>query len=414
MKTEVLDGSGIGRAAEIIRAGGLVAVPTETVYGLAANGLDPDAVERLYAVKGRPEIKPMNLMVHGAEAMTRCWADVPAQAELLAEEIWPGPLTIIARSSPEVPGIVRAGGETVGLRCPDHPLTLALLRACGLPLAAPSANPSGAPSPKTAREVLDYFDGKIDAVIDGGRCGIGTESTIITLDTRPYRILRQGALAQDEIAAALASGLFIIGLTGGSGTGKTTALGVLRDMGAMTIDADELYHELTRSCEPMKAELTARFGAVYDGDTLLRKKLGELVFSDAAALAELNAITHKYVSAETKRRLREFAMSGGSLAAIDAAALLEGETQRLCGVIFGVLAPAELRLARITAREGISREYALMRIKAQKGDEYYREKCTACLVNDGTKEKFAAECEAAFTEAIRNGRKERLPRRAFL
>lgn len=415
MKTEILTAGDIDRASEIIRAGGLVAVPTETVYGLAANGLDAAAVEKIYAVKGRPAIKPLNLMVHGPEAMERCWTNVPEQARTLASEFWPGPLTIINDSVPEIPEIVRAGGDTVGLRCPDHPLTLELLQKCALPLAAPSANPSGVPSPKTAQEVLAYFDGKIDAVIDGGRCGIGTESSIITLATSPYKILRTGALSPDEIAACLAAGMCIIGITGGSGTGKTTALGVLRGMGAMCIDADELYHELTRTCTQMLGEIAARFGeGVCPGGVLDRKALGEVVFHDAAALGELNAITHKYITREMLRLLRNHAMAGGTLAAIDAVGIFEAGVDKLCSAVIGILAPEDVRVERLLRREGITREYALGRIRAQKSDEYYRQTCTACIVNDGNAEDFAAECEAAFTEVIKNGREERLPRRAFL
>ena len=393
MKTEIITAGGIDRAAEIIRAGGLVAVPTETVYGLAGSGLNAETVERIYAVKGRPEVKPLSLMVHDASAMAACWREVPAQALSLAEEFWPGPLTIIGDSVDGIPEIVRAGGSTVGLRCPDHPLTLELLQKCAVPLAAPSANPSGKPSPKTAREVLEYFDGQIDAVIDGGECGIGTESTIVTLSQQPFRILRRGALAEEEIAARLAADMYIIGLTGGSGTGKTTALNVLRSLGACCIDADELYHTLTRESEPMRRELIERFGEVYNGNELNRKA---------------------YVTRETLTILRERAMAGDTVAALDAIGIFEAGLDRICAAVFGVLAPEETRVARLMNREGISREYALKRIRAQKSDEYYMEACTACLINDGTVEEFAAKCKAAFTEAIQNGRKERLPRRALL
>lgn len=414
MKTEIITAGGIDRAAEIIRRGGLVAVPTETVYGLAGSGLNAETVERIYAVKGRPEVKPLSLMVHDASAMAACWREVPAQALSLAEEFWPGPLTIIGDSVDGIPEIVRAGGSTVGLRCPDHPLTLELLQKCAVPLAAPSANPSGKPSPKTAREVLEYFDGQIDAVIDGGECGIGTESTIVTLSQQPFRILRRGALAEEEIAARLAADMYIIGLTGGSGTGKTTALNVLRSLGACCIDADELYHTLTRESEPMRRELIERFGEVYNGNELNRKALGNVVFADPAALSDLNAVTHKYVTRETLTILRERAMAGDTVAALDAIGIFEAGLDRICAAVFGVLAPEETRVARLMNREGISREYAIKRIRAQKSDEYYREACTACLVNDGTVEEFAAKCKAAFTEAIQNGRKERLPRRALL
>ena len=183
----------IAQAADAIRAGQLVAVPTETVYGLAGNGLDPAAVAQIYEIKGRPAVKPLSLMVHDASAMARYCADVPPAAYTLAEAFWPGPLTIVLRAQDCVPEIVRAGGQTVGLRCPDHPATLALIEAAQLPLAAPSANPSGAPSPKTADDVLAYFDGQIAAVIDGGPCGIGRESTLVDLSHTPYRILRSAA-----------------------------------------------------------------------------------------------------------------------------------------------------------------------------------------------------------------------------
>ena len=415
MRTEIITAGGISRAAEIIHRGGLVAVPTETVYGLAGNGLDAQAVERIYAVKGRPEVKPLSLMVHDAAAMERCWKRVPAAAGSLAEEFWPGPLTIIGESADAIPELVRAGGKTVGLRCPAHPLTLELLEKCGLPLAAPSANPSGKPSPKTASEVLEYFDGAIDAVIDGGECGLGLESTIITLSGAPYKILRQGALPENEISARLAADMCIIGLTGGSGTGKTTALAALRELGALCIDADEVYHELTLTSEGMRAELAERFGGVFAPDGQLeRKALGAMVFADPDALNDLNGITHKYVNLEIFRRLREYAMSGGTVAAIDAIGIFEAGIDRICSAVFGILAPRELRIERIMAREGISREYAAGRVDAQRSDEYYTNVCTACLVNDGTREQFSASCMAAFTEAIRNGRKERLPRRALL
>ena len=158
MKTQIITAE-LDAAAELLRRGELVAVPTETVYGLAGNGLDEEAVHAIYEVKGRPERKPLSLMVPDAGAMARYCEDVPAQAYALAERFWPGPLTIVLKAKESVPEIVRAGGETVGLRCPDHPLTLALLKKAQIPFAAPSANPSGEPSPKTAGEVRAYLDG---------------------------------------------------------------------------------------------------------------------------------------------------------------------------------------------------------------------------------------------------------------
>ena len=392
----------IEKAAAILRSGGLVAVPTETVYGLAGNALDTDAVQRIYEVKGRPEVKALSVMVPDESAIDRWCVGAPRAARALAERFWPGPLTLILRSSPEIPALTRAGGETVGLRCPDHALTLALLRASDLPLAAPSANPSGAPSPKTAEEVLAYFDGQIDAVLCGGACGIGRESTILDLSAPPYRILRQGALAEEEVTAALRECVFTVGITGGTGCGKTTALNVLRSRGALILDCDEIYHELTETSDEMRDELIARFGPVYDGNVLDRKALGAIVFNDPAALLDLNGITHKYVAQELDRRLTEHAMNGGTLAAIDAIGLLDIGHSRKTAFNVAVTAPTEARIERLMRREGITRDYALQRIRAQKSNEYFSEHCDYTLENNGSFAEFEQKCEEFFTEVLKD------------
>lgn len=387
-------------AVDIIQNGGLVAVPTETVYGLACSGLDEKAVEKVYAVKGRPVVKPLSLLVTGADALDMYCEDVPPGAYALAKKYWPGPLTIVLRSRGKEPSIVRAGGKNVGLRCPDHPLTLELLRRCGLPLAAPSANLSGAPPAMSAAEVISCFDGKIDAVLDGGECALGEASTVLDMTAVPYRVLRAGALAEEEIWAALRENLTLIGLTGGSGGGKTTALRVLERLGALVVDADAVYHELTRTSAELRGELTARFGAVYDGAALDRGKLGAIVFSDPVALADLNAITHKYVHAEIDRLLTEHARRGGTLAAIDAIALLEGPYAKktICNV--AVTAPYEERLRRLTARDGIGLDAARARLAAQKSDAYFEENCDAVLRNEGDREAFEKQCIKFFTEVL--------------
>lgn len=390
----------LGEATDLLKAGAIVAVPTETVYGLAGNALDVAAVERIFAVKGRPTIKPLSLMVPGAEAMDRCCEDVPEAARALAERFWPGPLTIVLKAKDTVPEIVRAGGSTVGLRCPDHPATLEVLRLAQFPLAAPSANPSGAPSPKTAEDVLRYFDGRIAAVIDGGPCGIGLESTIVDLSQAPYRVLRQGALPEEELWDALVQQMKVIGITGGSGCGKTTALNVIRERGAMALDCDEVYHELLRSDRKMHLEIEARFpGVVIDG-VLERKRLGEVVFRDPAALEDLNGITHRYVLREIQNRLRSWARAGGALAALDAIALIESGAAALCGTVIGITAPREDRIARIMAREGVSAAYAAARVNAQKSDEWYAEHCDQIFNNDGAPEKFEDQCRRKMEEWI--------------
>ena len=399
METKIFHGAA-DEAAEIIKTGGLVAVPTETVYGLAGNGLDEEAVKQIYEVKGRPQVKPLSLMVPGAEAMDRYCEDVPQGARLLAERFWPGPLTIVLKAKDFIPSIVLAGGDTVGLRCPDHPMTLELLKKAGVPFAAPSANPSGEESPKTAQKVWDYFSGRIEGIIDGGECGIGRESTIISMAQKPYRILRQGALAEKEIASALTEGLTILGITGGTGCGKTTALRTLEELGALIIDCDAVYHGLLIENKEMLAEIDSAFpGVVIDG-VLDRKALGAVVFSDTEALARLNGITHSYVGREIDRLLESWALSGGRLAAIDAIELFGGNLARRCKATFAVLADRDKRIERIMARDGITREYAALRVDAQKPDSYFEEKCDYILKNNSTEEEFREKCRSKFLEVI--------------
>ena len=399
METKIFHGAA-DEAAEIIKTGGLVAVPTETVYGLAGNGLDEEAVKQIYEVKGRPQVKPLSLMVPGAEAMDRYCEDVPQGARLLAERFWPGPLTIVLKAKDFIPSIVLAGGDTVGLRCPDHPMTLELLKKAGVPFAAPSANPSGEESPKTAQKVWDYFSGRIEGIIDGGECGIGRESTIISMVQKPYRILRQGALAEKEIASALTEGLTILGITGGTGCGKTTALRTLEELGALIIDCDAVYHGLLIENKEMLAEIDSAFpGVVIDG-VLDRKALGAVVFSDTEALARLNGITHSYVGREIDRLLESWALSGGRLAAIDAIELFGGNLARRCKATFAVLADRDKRIERIMARDGITREYAALRVDAQKPDSYFEEKCDYILKNNSTEEEFREKCRSKFLEVI--------------
>ena len=402
MKTKVFHND-VSGASDMLQRGGLVAVPTETVYGLAANARDELAVEKIYEVKGRPPVKPLSLLVPGCGALDEYGTDVPTGARVLAEKFWPGPLTIVLRAKPgAVPGIVLAGGDTVGLRCPDHPLTLALLRQSGLPLAVPSANPSGAPPPKTAGEVLAYFDGKIDGVVDGGPCGIGEASTVFDMSRTPYRVLRGGALTQTELADALAEAVTLIGITGGSGSGKTTALKVLKVRGALILDCDAIYHELTVTSQEMKEEICRRFGGVYDESGLNRKRLGEIVFRDEKALADLNAITHRYVNEELSRRLREYSLTGGTLAAIDAIALLETDYARRTVFNVAVTAPVEARVQRLLRREGVTEEYARMRIAAQKSDEYFVSRCDYVLENDAGFKHFQLQCKRFFDEKLKD------------
>ncbi len=405
MKTEIFKDD-LSAAAELIKKGALVAVPTETVYGLAGNGLDEQAVKDIYEVKGRPPVKPLSLMIPSPEEMEKYCRPVPSAAKALAKRFWPGPLTIVLNSKDIVPEIVRAGGETVGLRCPDHEKTLELLKLSGLPFAAPSANPSGEESPKTADKVKEYFSGKIDGIVDGGSCSIGKESTLIDMSRTPYKILRQGALSEEEIADALCEEMLIVGITGGTGCGKTTGLDVLKEQGALVIDCDAVYHRLLLNSREMLNEIESRFPEAFKDGVFDRKALGAIVFSDEEALRELNVITHRYVTLEVKKLLRAHAMSGGSTAVIDAIELISSGISEVCSFTVGVTASEETRVSRIMARDNISREYAQMRVKAQKPMSYFEENCDYTIQNDSSKEDFIYNFKKLIEEANNNGRKK--------
>jgi L-threonylcarbamoyladenylate synthase len=210
MRCEVLivdpqapDPTPITRAAAVVRSGGLVAFPTETVYGLGANALDPAAVSRIFAAKGRPAGNP--LIVHAPDiASARILvADWPSAAQQLAERFWPGPLTLVLPRQPIVPDAVTAGGSTMAVRVPAHPVALALLRACGLPLAAPSANRSTRLSPTWAAHVLDGLADRVDLLLDAGPTSGGIESTVLDLTVQPPRLLRPGPVTVADLEAVV-------------------------------------------------------------------------------------------------------------------------------------------------------------------------------------------------------------------
>lgn len=406
MKTELLKKHEIDRAAGLLRSGALVAVPTETVYGLAADALNAAAVEAIYTAKGRPESKPVSVLVTGMEMVETVCREIPPLAYRLADAFWPGPLTMVLPDGGAVPSAVTAGGDTLGVRCPDHPVTLSLIRALGRPLAAPSANLSGAPSPRSAGEVMEALDGKIAAILDGGSCTVGVESTILDLTVTPPRVLRMGGLSSEILDTVIKKQyrMKVIGITGPTGAGKTTALYALKSLGVLIIDADAVYHDLTDHSAALREALLARFGDVFDVHGALdRKKLGAIVFNDSGALTDLNAITHRLVGVEIDRRLRQAEREGRPAAVIDAIALLESGIGSRCDAVVGVIAPEELRIRRIMAREGITESYARMRVAAQKGEDYFRKHCTHILENTekDTIETFDLRARALFAEILK-------------
>ena len=186
-------------AAGIIKNGGLVAIPTETVYGLGANGLDEAAVAKIFEAKGRPQDNPLILHVADASQIEEFCHSIPEKAYLLAEKFWPGPLTMVLPARDTVPKRTTAGLSTVAVRCPDCDVTRQIIRLAGVPLAAPSANTSGKPSTTTAQHVRHDHDGRIDAIVDGGACRVGVESTIVDLTEARPRLLRPGGITPEEL-----------------------------------------------------------------------------------------------------------------------------------------------------------------------------------------------------------------------
>ena len=203
MDTIRLDESQIAQAAAILRAGGLLGIPTETVYGLGASGLDSEAVGRIFQAKGRPQDNPLILHIPSADWLEKYCKGIPPAAYALAERFWPGPLTMVLRRAEMVPDVVTAGLDTVGMRCPAHSLCRAVIAAAGVPVAAPSGNTSGRPSPTTAEEMLQDMDGKIDAILDGGPCAVGVESTIVDLTGETPRLLRPGGITLEQLESVL-------------------------------------------------------------------------------------------------------------------------------------------------------------------------------------------------------------------
>ncbi|WP_315370177.1 L-threonylcarbamoyladenylate synthase [Oribacterium sinus] len=203
MKTKIFGKEGISEAAEILKGGGLVAFPTETVYGLGGNGLDKEAAKKIYAAKGRPSDNPLILHVSSIEEVYPLVKALPEKAKKLMEAFWPGPLTLVLPKSDLVPKESTGGLETVALRSPENALTLDLIRACGFPIAGPSANLSGRPSPTEASHVFEDLGGRIEGILEDGAVGIGVESTIVDLSENCPTLLRPGAITVEDLEEVL-------------------------------------------------------------------------------------------------------------------------------------------------------------------------------------------------------------------
>jgi L-threonylcarbamoyladenylate synthase len=203
--TAALFTAAVKRAADLLRAGEVVALPTETVYGLAADALDAKAVAKIYEIKGRPAHNPIIVHVASLEMARQCVTNWPDTATQLAKAFWPGPLTLVLPKAKNIPDLVTAGGATAGVRWPSHPFIQAVIRECGFPLAAPSANLSNQVSPTNAEHVRRQLGDNVPLIVDGGQSQVGIESTVIDLTTSPARVLRPGMIHEESLVAAIGS-----------------------------------------------------------------------------------------------------------------------------------------------------------------------------------------------------------------
>jgi len=307
MDTEVVrvdpknpDAGAIGRAAAIIQSGGLVALPTETVYGLGADATNPAAVERIFEAKGRPATNPTIVHVADREAAKACAAAWSMEADALAAEFWPGPVTIVVPAAAGIAPKALAGGTTVGLRVPGHAVALALLQAVGRPIAAPSANRSEGLSPTTAEHVLRTLEGRIDLVLDAGPTSGGLESTVVDLSARPPKLLRPGLIAAERLRTLVKELEVGVSIDATETMSAREAVALEKSPGMMArhyapATALELCGDMARRLEELAG---LRIGVVGIGEELTVAAGGRVVFrrlaGDAVGAArELYAVLHE-------------------------------------------------------------------------------------------------------------------------
>ena len=507
----------IERVASLLRQGEVAAIPTETVYGLAGSAFSADAVKKIFEAKGRPQDNPLIVHISDLEMLPTVAGRIPEDAYKLAKAFWPGPLTVILPKKDTVPAVVSAGLDTVAVRFPSHPVAAAIIRAAGLPLAAPSANLSGFPSPTEAQHVIDDLTGRVAAIVDGGPCGFGIESTVVTLAGETPRLLRPGVITREQLEEVLgktveidpavlsplqdgqaaaspgmkykhyapnakltvikggltafltyvnahpddadhvlcfeeeapvmplpcvtmgrradpltqtrrlfdalreldadgakrvfarapepvgiglgvcnrlyrAAGFTfaempgvgrVIGVSGGSGSGKSTVCERLRDMGCVWIDTDAVAREIVQPGSPVLPRLQAAFGAdiLRPDGSLDRALLAQRAFADAETSKTLSAITHPAIVGIVKERMAPL-LEAGKTVLIDAPLLFTSGLSHICDLTVKVTAPEAERVRRIMQRDGISQEAALRRIRAQAQEDALSDAADLIIVND--------------------------------
>lgn len=506
LKTKLFTTEQLAEAAEILKNGGLVAMPTETVYGLGANALDESAVKKIYKAKGRESDNPLIVHISDIEQWQSLVKNIPDNALKLAEHFWPGALTIILEKKPVVPFVTSGGLDTVAVRMPSDKTAREFIRLCGVPVAAPSANISGAPSPTSFSSVLADMDGKIDGIIDGGNCKWGVESTVVSLVGDKPVLLRPGAVTLEMLEEAVGEvavdkgvtheidisqkaaspgmkykhyspeakvyivntddrdkftafvnlknfeksvamcysswqggieidsisfgeefdastqsqvlfenlrecdkmgaeyvyvpmpnpkgmglavlnrllraaafdvididgGEFeVIGITGGTGAGKSTVSKRYFGSGNLVIDCDRVAHDILDESSVL-SKVCNKFGDVCkSGGKADRKAIGHIAFSSPEKLKELTDITFPHIVACIMEYVRKAKQAGYRRVVLDAPTLIESGLSDICDKIIFVRADRNIRLKRITERDGLSAEEAADRLNSGKDDEFY-------------------------------------------
>ncbi len=507
METKILSTSeyDISLAGEIIRNGGLVAFPTETVYGLGANALDENAVKKIYAAKGRPSDNPLIVHIAEKEDIVPLVKEITPAAKAVIDKFFPAPLTVILKKSEKIGNVVSGGLDTVAVRMPQNETARALIKAAGVPVAAPSANTSGLPSPTRARHVISDMSGKIDAIIDGGACGFGVESTVVSLAGDVPVILRPGAITKEmleevlgrvDIASAVLGELkenetaaspgmkykhyapkakiiivdaekeiyekfvnmqknafalcfeedsvnipkitfgseksdlsqanalfdalrrldeagakkvyaripqksgvgmavynrliraaafrvlnlkkpFTIGLTGRTGAGKSYVSEYLASLGFKIINCDFYAKRLTEKNSPFLSVLQAEFGDdIIENGELKRQLLADRAFASKEKTRRLNEIMHPAI-------LKLCVEQADFPCVLDAPQLFESGANELCGAVISVIAPDDICIERITARDNITERQARARLGVQHETEFFINNSDYTVINDG-------------------------------